>query len=118
MSGWQYAAPAQKRRSWLRRHRIIAAAAAAAVALVILGVARTALSAAGVAVPGVITPGRSDYRDPAQLAEAVKSAEHAAAASCAKLPAAKYFCSVAFTDHTSGSYQVTVSADGKSYTAS
>lgn len=59
-----------------------------------------------------------DYRDPAQLARAMKAQEHGAAASCAKLPTGKYFCTVADTDGTSGNYTVTVTADGKNYSAS
>lgn len=83
--------------------------------IAILAVAGT-LIAVGILHALPSGPGGSDYRDPAQLAEAMKNAEHGAAASCAKLPAGKYFCSVAYTDRTSGNYTVTVSADGHSYT--
>lgn len=65
-----------------------------------------------------------DYRDPVQLAQAVKDAEQAktgtqpASASCGKLAAGKYMCVVAYADGTSGEYGVTVAPDGSSYQAS
>lgn len=90
------------------RRRFLFSLAAVAVALVAFGVLRARTSG----------PGAGDYRDPAQLAEAMKGAHHAAAANCGKLRAGTYFCAVAYTDGTSASYTVTVAADGKSYTAS
>jgi hypothetical protein len=87
--------------------RLVILAVAAAVALIAFAVLR----------PHPSGPGASDYRDPAQLAEAIKSAHHSAAANCGKLPTGKYFCAVAYTDGASASYTVTVAADGKSYTA-
>jgi hypothetical protein len=79
--------------------------------------------AAAAAITGILHaipsgPSGHDYRDSAQLAEAMKDAHHAAGANCGKLPAGTYFCAVAFTDGTSASYTVTVAADGSSYTAS
>lgn len=95
------------RPSWRRRHyKLLWALGALAVIAVV--------TAVGYATSGG-TP--KDYRDPAQLARAVKAQEHAAAASCARLPAGKYICTAANSDGTSGTYTVTVSADGKSYTA-
>lgn len=91
-----------------RRIRFLAVAAAVAVALVAWGVLRS--------LPSGGTPG--DYRDPATLAKAVKAQEHATAASCGKLTTGKYLCVAANADGTSGTYTVTVSADGKSYRAS
>jgi len=98
------------------RHRFVSVLSAAAVALVVWGVLHTVLPAAGVSVPG-ISPGHGDYRDPAILAKAVKDKEHSFSASCSKLPGGKYFCAYAYTGGTSGSEQVTVSADGKSWAA-
>lgn len=58
---------------------------------------------------------RADYRDPVQLAAAVKSQESAVSASCAQLSGLTYLCSVASTGLTMGTYRVTVAADGSSY---
>jgi hypothetical protein len=97
------------RRSWVRRHStaLWVSGALAVIALVTL---------LGYASSG--TAAHPDYRDPVQLARAMKDAEHSYSASCAKLPTGKYFCTVANTDGTSGNYTVTVAADGKSYSAS
>jgi hypothetical protein len=77
-----------------------------------------AAAAAVTAVAWAVVPhghARADYRDPVQLAAAVKSQEHAASASCAQLSGLAYLCSVATTGLTMGTYQVTVAADGSSY---
>lgn len=95
------------RKSWWRRHYKLWWVLGA---LVLAGV----VAAIGNATSGG-TP--RDYRDPVQLAQAVKAQEHAAAASCGKLPTGKYFCTVAKSDGTSGTFTVTVAADGKSYQA-
>lgn len=60
---------------------------------------------------------QADYRDPVQLAQAVKDAEHGTAADCSKLSAGMYVCAVGRTGNVMGTYQVTVSADGKSWHA-
>jgi len=106
-----------RRRPWLVRHRFTSALLVIAVALVAWGVVHAVLPAAGVSVPGIV-PGHSDYRDPVQLAQAMKQREHGGFASCAKISAGRYVCSVADADGTEGSYQVAVSADGKSYSVS
>lgn len=59
-----------------------------------------------------------DYRDPGQLAQAVQAREHGVSADCAHLAGARYSCAVGFTGGAIGSYQVTVAADGSSYTSS
>jgi hypothetical protein len=95
--------PREGRERKMRRIIVIAAVAAAAVAA------------------GIWRPwggGSSDYRDPVQLAQAVKDKEQGASASCAKLSGATYICSVAKPGLVMGTYQVTVAADGKSYTVS
>lgn len=61
--------------------------------------------------------GRPDYRDPVQLARALKGAYHGSAASCAKIAAGKYICTIAAADESIGTYQVTVTADGSGYQA-
>jgi hypothetical protein len=55
-----------------------------------------------------------DYRDPLQLAAAVKAHEHGDYGSCSKI-AGSYLCVVGISGGTAASYQVTVSADGKSW---
>jgi hypothetical protein len=62
-----------------------------------------------------VTRGHPDYRDPIQLAAAMKSQEHAASTSCAQLSGLTYLCSVANPGLTMGTYRVTVAADGSSY---
>jgi hypothetical protein len=115
MSQWQPSRPAYvpgmehfqqpPRKSWVRRHYKL---------WWVLG----ALALVGIVALLGNASSHADYRDPAQLARAMKAQEHGAAASCAKLPTGKYFCTVADTDGTSGNYTVTVTADGKSYSAS
>lgn len=61
--------------------------------------------------------GKPDYRDPVQLAEALKAAHHGTAASCGKLPGGDYFCDVANSDGASGTYTVHVTPDGSGYQA-
>jgi UDP-N-acetylmuramyl tripeptide synthase len=97
-----------RRRSWVRRHKFLVVCVAVAAVLIVGGAVRT--------IASVSTP--ADYRDPVQLAQAMKAAEHGAAASCGKLPGGKYFCTVANTDGTSGNFTVTVAADGRSFQAS
>lgn len=63
-----------------------------------------------------VSRGSHDYRDPIQLANAIKAKEHATGANCGKLPGGKYLCVAANADGSSGTYTVTVSADGHSYT--
>jgi hypothetical protein len=100
------------------RRRWIPVALIAAAVLIAWGVLRAVLPAAGVSVPG-ITPGHSDYRDPVQLAQAMKAREHSDTASCARNTyTGTYMCFVYFLGGTSGAYTVTVSPDGKSFTAS
>jgi hypothetical protein len=103
------------RKSWLRRHRFRVAFSVLALALAAAGVLRAWPSG----------PGGGDYRDPVQLAQAVKNSEAAktgtapVSASCAKNTfTGKYMCFVFYTGGTSAAYTVTVSADGKSYQAS
>lgn len=94
-----------RRRPWMSRHKFLSVCITVGAVLIVGGILRSIPSG----------PAARDYRDPAQLAEAMKKAEHAYSASCGKLPGGKYFCAVGFTDGTSGTYTVTVAADGKSY---
>lgn len=115
MSQWQQP---RNRSPWPLRHKFTSALIAAGVALVAWGIAHSVLPAAGVAIPGIV-PAHSDYRDPVQLAQAVKEREHADTASCAKNTyTGKYMCFAYFANGTSGGYTITVAPDGKSYTAS
>lgn len=104
-----------RRRPWLMRHKFLTFLCAAGVALV----------AAAVIIPqatAALSP--RDYHDTAQLAQAVKNAEQAKTgnvagfASCTKYLGGKYFCAVAFPGGTEGNYVVTVSPDGRSWSAS
>jgi hypothetical protein len=87
-----------------------------AVIIILAGLA----GAASAIVPH-FTAGPPDYRDPVQLAAAVKSAEQAKGVSadvvsCVRMPAplSDYICSVA-SGGTIGTEQVTVSGDGRSW---
>lgn len=97
-----------RRRSWARRHRIRLILLAVAAVLIVAGITR--------AIPS--GPSGHDYRDPAQLAEAMKNTEGSATAYCSKIGGNRFICAVGFTDGTAGSYQVTVTADGSSYAVS
>lgn len=95
------------RRSWIRRHKFMSALAAAGLVLVALAVMPRVMAASA----------PRDYRDPVQLAQAMKAAYHGTAASCGKLPTGNYFCAVANSDGASGTYTVHVTADGSAYQA-
>lgn len=95
------------RRSWIRRHKFMSALITAGVLLVALAVVPRVLAASA----------PRDYRDPVQLAQALKDAHHGTAASCGKLPDGNYFCDVANADGASGTYTVHVTADGSGYQA-
>lgn len=103
-----------KRKAWVRRHKLLSFLCAAGLVLVAAAVIVPRLTAA-------LSP--RDYRDPVQLAQAVKAAEQAKTgnmagfASCSKYIGGKYFCAVAFPGGTEGNYVVSVSADGRSWTA-
>lgn len=88
-------------------------------AAVIIAIAGIAGGAAAVAAPR-LWPGAADYRDTVQLAAAVKGAEQAkgvpaVAVSCGRLTGSSYLCVAGTAGGTTGSYQVTVAADGRSW---
>jgi hypothetical protein len=85
---------------------------------VIFWAATAAVAAAAWGIWSAVPHGHADYRDPLQLAAAVKSHEHGASASCARLSGLTYVCSVASPGLAMGTYRVTVAADGSSYQAS
>ena len=92
------------------RRAAVASAAVIALALVAWGILHS--------LPGSpLNRPAADYRDPVQLAQAVKGKEHSQTASCAKIATGKYICSV-YVNGALGTYQVTVSADGKSWQSS
>lgn len=94
------------------------------VLLAVLSAAALALIAAGILRAWPASPGGGDYRDPVQLAQAVKDSEAAktgsspASASCAKNTfTGKYACFVFYSGGASAAYTVTVSADGRHWAA-
>lgn len=104
-----------RHRMWIVRHKFLT---------VLLGIA-VALVALAVVVPrAVASLAPRDYHDTVQLAQAVKNTEQAktgntaGTASCGKYIAGKYYCVVVFPGGSAGSYTVTVSADGRSWSAS
>jgi hypothetical protein len=87
--------------------------------MIVIGLAGAAVALVALGLHGGISFGKpqADYRDPVQLAQAVKDHERAASASCAKLPTGTYYCSVATSGGAVGGYTVTVAEDGKSWRA-
>ena len=101
----------------MTRNVLLAVCIAAIAVVVVLNLERFSGHRAGGTTP-------VNFRDPAQLAAAVKASEAdkfgktAAGANCGKLPTGNYVCVLAFSDGTSATCTVTVSADGKSWSAS
>jgi hypothetical protein len=90
----------------------------------LVGAVLVAVVAAGT-VPRVIAASKPhDYRDAEQLARAIKGTVAAkgdgtpVSSACSHITGNAYVCSVAFSDLTEASYQVTVAGDGRSYTVS
>lgn len=67
--------------------------------------------------PSVVSHVQTDYHDPLQLGEAVREHYHGQYAGCGRNPDGTYACIVT-ADGAGASYKVTVSADGKSWSAS
>lgn len=84
-------------------------AVALAVAVLMIGGAVFLISHRGGGAP--------DYRDPVTLASAVRDAKGGDAASCGQLAAGQYLCAVATRGGSEGMYRVTVSDDGRSWSA-
>lgn len=87
------------------------------VIIIAAGIAGGATALAGMRMPWSPQP---DYRDTAQLAQAVKASEqakgvNAVSADCARLPAGDYACAVGAAGGSIGSYHVRVAPDGRSW---
>lgn len=80
-------------------------------------IAAAVIIGAGAVYLGLSGHGRADYRDPLQLARAMKAQEHSYDANCAKLSGTSYLCYVGNTDMTMAAYRVTVAPDGSSFTS-
>lgn len=83
------------------------------------GLALGAAAAIAAAAVPRLTAGPPDYRDPLRLASAVKAAHGGMGsnAACARLAGSDFMCTVALPNGTEGVYQVSVSADGRSWKA-
>lgn len=119
MSQWQPSRPAYvpgmehfqqpPRRSWARRHYKLLWASGALAVMALVAVIGSATSHTSV---------RRDYRDQLQLSEAVKAHYGAETAGCSRKADGTYFCIVVSTAGAGASYTVTVSPDGRSWSAS
>jgi hypothetical protein len=104
----------------VRRHWIVTFFAVVGAVLIAQGVLRVIPwpGSDGFSPTSAVVPGARDYHDQLQLSEAVTQHYGAKYGGCGKNPDGTYACVLVGTNGAGATYTITVSPDGKTWSAS